>query len=161
MQKYLMLTATVFSFSIEHRETGLAMKNEHAPGKRITIEVVSTMLGIQTEECKNCRGVFASIGLKNKFADREINEYPEDLKGEVLRLSQWVRELAQTYPDQIILKVIDAVSPLGIYKMLRHRLRKFPAFIINQKEIYSGWDKEELRTRINRYSMPKIQEGLS
>ena len=58
--------------------------------------------------------------------DREIEEYPEDLKEQVVRLSDWIRELIQLYPNQIQVKVIDALSPLGLYKKLRYRIKEFP-----------------------------------
>lgn len=130
------------------------MKRNNAVLKPIMVEVVSMMLTVQTEECKNCRGVFESIGLKSKFADREINEYPSDLKEEVLRLSNWIRELTQRYPNQIQVKVIDAVSILGIYKKLRHHIKKLPAFIVDHRETYSGWDKKALDTILNQHLQP-------
>ena len=119
--------------------------------KPVTVEVLSVMLGIQTEECKNCRLIFEETGLRSKFADQEINQYPEELKEEVLRLSDWVRELAQRYPNQIQVMVIDAVSPLGLYKKLRYGIKKFPAFIVDHREAYSGWDKEALETILDQH----------
>jgi hypothetical protein len=96
----------------------------------VEVEVITLMLTIQTEECKNCRLIFEDTDIKRKFADKEMNEYPEDMKKDVLHLSNWIRELAQDYSDRIQIKVIDALSPLGLYKSIRHRIRKFPAFII-------------------------------
>ncbi len=127
------------------------MGENESPRKPLRVEVVSMMLGIQTEECKNCRLIFADVGLKGKFADKEVNEYPEDVKEEVLRLSDWIRELVQRYPDQIQVKVIDAVSPLGLYKKLRHRIKEFPAFIVDNRETYAGWDKSALEGLLNRH----------
>ncbi len=127
------------------------MNGRETRTKPLRVEVVSMMLGIQTEECKNCRLIFADVGLKGKFADREINEYPDDVKEEVLRLSDWIRELTQLYPYRIQFKVIDAVSPLGLYKKLRHRIKTFPAFIVDNRETYSGWDKEALEGLLDRH----------
>jgi len=127
------------------------MGEDENPQKPLRVEVVSMMLGIQTEECKNCRLIFADVGLKGKFVDREVNEYPDDVKEQVLRLSDWIRELVQRYPDQIQVKVIDAVSPLGVYKKLRHRIKEFPAFIVDNRETYSGWDKRTLEGLLNRH----------
>ena len=34
--------------------------------KPLSVEVVAKMLGVQTEECKNCRLIFEEAGLKDK-----------------------------------------------------------------------------------------------
>ena len=119
--------------------------------KPIMVEVLSLMLTVQTEECKNCSPIFESVGLKTKFHNKEINEYPEDIKGQVLRLSDWIRELSQRYPYQIQIKIIDALSILGLYKKLRHRIKELPAFIVDHGETYSGWDKGALDAILNRH----------
>jgi hypothetical protein len=116
----------------------------------LRVEVLSKMLSVQTEECKNCRLIFEEVGLKSKFHNQEINQYPSDIKEEVLRLSDWIRELVQRYPNIVQFKIIDAISPLGLYKMLRHRIRKLPSFIIDHQKTYSGWDKKALETIINQ-----------
>jgi hypothetical protein len=127
------------------------MVNEKAFSKPLRVEVVSKMLGVQTEECKNCRLVFEEVGLKSKFQNQEINQYPHDIKEEVLRLSDWIRDLVQRYPHNVQFKIIDAMTPLGFYKMLRHRIRKFPGFIIGKQKIYSGWNTEALEAIIDQH----------
>jgi hypothetical protein len=127
------------------------MVNEKAFSRPLRIEVISKMLGVQTEECKNCRLVFEEVGLKSKFHDQEINQYPDDIKEEVLRLSDWIRDLVRRYPNNVQFKIIDAMTPLGLYKMLRHRIRKFPGFIVQKSETYSGWDTEALEAIIDQH----------
>lgn len=127
------------------------MNNEKAFPKLLRVEVISKMLGVQTEECKNCRLIFEEVGLKSKFHDQEINQYPDDVKEEVLRLSNWIRDLIQRYPNNVQFKIIDAMTPLGVYKMLRHRIRKFPGFIIGKQKTYSGWDTEALEAIIDEH----------
>lgn len=126
------------------------MVDEQIFKKPLRVEVVSKMLSVQTEECKNCRLVFEEVGLKSKFHNQEINQYPKDIKAEVLRLSDWIRDLVQRYPNAVQFKIIDAMTPLGFYKMLRHRIRKFPSFIINKQQTYSGWDTKALESLINQ-----------
>ena len=130
------------------------MVNEQTFKKPLRVDVVSKMLGLQTEECKNCRLIFEEVGLKSKFHNQEINQYPDDIKEEVLRLSDWIRDLVQRYPQNVQFKIIDAMTPLGFYKMLRHRIRKFPSFII-QKRTYSGWDTEALEAIIEQHLQPR------
>jgi hypothetical protein len=127
------------------------MSSDKAFTKPLRVEVLSKMLGVQTEECKNCRLVFEEVGLKSKFHNQEINQYPNDIKEEVLRLSDWIRVLVQRYPNNVQFKIIDAMTPLGLYKMLRYRIRRFPCFIIEKRETYSGWDTKALETIVNQH----------
>jgi hypothetical protein len=85
------------------------------------VEVVSYMLTMETVDCNNCRLIFKDIAL------------------------------CQRYPDQIQVKVIDALSPQGLYKKIRHRLKGYPGFIVDHQETYWGWDKEALEAIIERH----------
>lgn len=91
------------------------------------------------------------VGLKKERDERDINEYPEDLKEEYLFLSNWIRELAQNYREKILIKIIDVQSLLGVYKSLRYGVRRYPTFILNKKEKYTGKDKAQLDTLLQEY----------
>jgi hypothetical protein len=56
------------------------------------------------------------VGLKEKRDNRDLNEYPEDLKEDYLFLSGWIKELSQKYREKILIKVIDVQSFQGVYK---------------------------------------------
>jgi hypothetical protein len=127
------------------------MKEGKTVTEPIMIEVLSIMLTVQTVECPNCRISFRDIPLQGNLIDNEINEYPEDLIDEVVRLSDWVRELIELYSNRIQIKVIDALSPLGLYKKLRYRIKKFPTFIVDRRETYSGWDKKALEAILKQH----------
>jgi hypothetical protein len=75
-----------------------------------------------------------------------MDEYPPDLKEEYLKLSEWIRELTRNYKDRLLIRLIDAQSILGIYKSLRHWIRKYPTFIVEGQEAYTGWDKKRLES---------------
>jgi hypothetical protein len=38
-----------------------------------------------------------------------------------------------------------------MYKSLRHRIRKYPAFIVEGKEMYSGWDKNQMEDLLDKH----------
>ncbi len=111
--------------------------------KPITIEVVTNMLTV-LGHCQSCQLVFNQAGFENKVNKETLNEYPKELKEEFQQLSDWIRELIRLYRHRISVRVIDAKSWMGIYKALRHRFRKYPAFIIDKKEVMAGWDREKL-----------------
>jgi hypothetical protein len=75
-----------------------------------------------------------------------MQEYPPELLQDHMRLSDWVMELSERYGRGIQIRVIDPQSGLGLYKCLRHRVRKYPTFIVNGKAKYTGWDRAALET---------------
>ena len=82
-----------------------------------------------------------------------MDEYPLDSKEEYLELCDWIRELTRLYKDSLLIKLIDAQSILGFYKSLRHWVRKYPAFIVEGKETYTGWDRERLQSLLVKFGL--------
>ena len=116
----------------------------------ILLEVVTKMMTTYGH-CSRCSIIFDEAGLKRACHEKEFDEYPQDLKEESAKLSDWVRELNRLYKHRLLIKLIDAQSLLGIYKSLRHRVRKYPAFIVEGKETLSGWDKSRLEELLDKH----------
>jgi len=85
----------------------------------------------------------AGLGLGNKVHTQEINEYPDDLKEDYLYLSTWVKAVARYYGYNIVIRVIDPQSLVGIWTHLRYRIKKYPTIILNHREKFTGWESEE------------------
>jgi hypothetical protein len=66
------------------------------------------------------------------------------------RLSDWLIDLSARYGERILIKVIDPQSLEGFFKCLRHRVRRYPTFIIKgpQKQKLTGWDREALEAAL-------------
>jgi hypothetical protein len=124
--------------------------------KPILLEVISKVL-TTFEHCRQCEIFFDQAGLNQKLRQHEMDEYPPDLREECVKLSEWIRELRRLYKHRILIKLIDIQSPLGIYKAFRHRIRTYPTFIIEKKEIYAGWDKNQLEVLLDQYIKASLQ----
>jgi hypothetical protein len=118
--------------------------------KPILLEIVTRVL-TSWGQCRRCRPLFDQTGLDQKFRHEEIEGYPPDLKDEVTRLSDWVRELNRLYKHRLLIKIIDVQSLPGLYKSLRYRIRTYPTFIVEGKETYAGWDKGQLESLLDKY----------
>ncbi len=118
--------------------------------KPIRLEIVTKML-TSFGQCRRCELVLDQVELGKKVHQKEIEEYPSDLKEEDGKLSEWIRELTRLYKHRLFIRLIDVQSPLGIYKSLRHRIRTYPTFIIEGRETYAGWDKDRLESLLDRY----------
>jgi hypothetical protein len=116
----------------------------------VILEIVARVL-TTFDHCRHCELLFDQAGLGELHHQREINEYPPDLREEYLRLSNWIRELSARYKDRLVIKVIDVQSLLGFYKSVRYRIRACPTFIVAGRELYRGWDKDALAALLDRH----------
>ena len=71
---------------------------------------------------------------------QEINEYPEDIKSEFLRVSEWIRAARKRHGNRIVIRLVDPQSPGGIWKVLRNRIRRYPTFFVDGAERVVGWE---------------------
>ena len=119
--------------------------------KPILLEVVAPMLSSVEMGCQGCSCIFGALGIKSKDRAACADGYPEDWKAAVGYLGNWIRDLSRLYRHRLRIRVIDAQSPLGLWKQIRHKVFRFPAFIVNQKGTYIGWDSGDLETLIDGY----------
>lgn len=111
--------------------------------KTISVEIVSRVL-TTFQHCASCGPVFRETGVEDAVNKEALAEYPKDLQEEFLKLSNLIRELRRLYQHRIRIELINAQSPLGIYKILRHHIRQYPAFIVEKKDVCVGWDWQQL-----------------
>lgn len=116
----------------------------------ILLEIVTKVI-TTFDHCRHCEILFDEAGLDQKFHQKEVDEYPPDLKEEFIKLSDWIRELTRLYKHRLLIKLIDVQSFLGIYKSLRYRIRTYPTFIVERRETYAGWDKNKLEGLLDKY----------
>jgi len=118
--------------------------------KPILLEIVAQMI-ITVDQCAHCSILFHQTGIRQRHRQQEFDEYPKDLRDESAQLSDWIHDLKRLYKHRLLIRLIEAQSLTGIYKSLRHRIRRYPAFIIEGKETVSGWDKARLEGLLDRH----------
>jgi hypothetical protein len=91
--------------------------------------------------CTHCEVVFREIGLGPKVHREQLDSgVPDDLQRTLTELTGWLEALQHRHGDRIALTVVDAVSLQGFYASLRHRVRRYPAIIIDGAEAVAGGD---------------------
>ena len=118
--------------------------------KPIHIEVVSKVLTSYVQ-CGKCSLILDKTGIQEKIRMLDMKGYPEDLREELSRLSEWLGELLRLYKHRIRIRIINAQSLLGIYKAIRHGIGRYPCFIIAHRDTYVGWDRGELEAVIDAH----------
>ncbi len=109
----------------------------------VCVEVVAR-LPVAYSHCHRCNPVFRESGVEKEVNRQAALEYPEGVRDEFVWLSEVIGELDRLYGSRIAIVLTDAVSLVGMYKAVRHRLRTYPAFIVNGKEVITGRDPKRL-----------------
>jgi len=109
----------------------------------VSIEVIAPVL-TEFYHCLHCEMIFQQADLGRRVHGEQISEYPEDIKEDFLRLSNWLVGLAHRYRDAVRIRLIDSQSFQGFLKSIRYWVRRHPAFIIDGRKEYVGWDKAAL-----------------
>lgn len=80
------------------------------------------------------------MGIRQKV-QREMVEtgLPDDLKEEFHALSEWAHTLPERFGERVRLRLVDAVSIEGFFKVLFRRFRRYPAFTVEGRR-YVGSD---------------------
>lgn len=121
----------------------------------VVLEVIAPMLSTVELSSRGPSFIFGYVGLKGTYRDACMMEYPDEWKLAVGCLSERLREISYLYRHRIQIHVIDAQSPLGLWKQIRHRVFRFPAFIVDKKRTYVGWDTGKLEALIDE----RIHQG--
>jgi hypothetical protein len=111
--------------------------------RTVRLEVIApTLQGLGF--CSPCELVLSEAGVGGDPASRGMDEYPQEWQAHFRKLTTWVYEIAERYGEGIVVKVIDPQSPEGLIKSLRHRIRRYPTWIVDGKVCAVGWDRAAL-----------------
>ena len=116
--------------------------------KPVCIEVV-TNLFTSLGHCRHCDLLLQESGLGPAVRGEDSDAYPPLFREEWKKLREILRELRHLYRHRIVICLVDADSPLGLYKALRHRFRKHPTFILDKKDVYTGWDIKKIENLLD------------
>ena len=115
----------------------------------VLVEIVAPVMWGMDLSCRGCGIAFDAAGLKKRDQKACLDSYPEEWRIAAGHLSDWIRDITRLYRHRIKIRLIDAQSPLGLWKQIRHKVRKCPAFIVDRKKTYVGWDSRALEAIID------------
>jgi hypothetical protein len=103
--------------------------------------------------CQHCELTFGNAGLGESMRRDQVREsLPADLRAEYAAVSAWVHALRERFGDRIRFRIVDVASVEGVWKSFRHRLRRYPAVVVQGERRYVGaHDLDEARRVIERY----------
>lgn len=89
--------------------------------------------------CQHCEVAFQGIGLGERIhRDEAKDALPPDLLADFQRVSDWVHALLRRHRGGVAVSVVDAASIEGVWKSLRHGVRRYPAVIVDGRAATAG-----------------------
>ncbi len=97
--------------------------------------------------CEHCMDVMHGAGLEPY--SEQLEEYPEDVKRQYFELSEMAQRLRDEFDGAVIFDAIDTISPLGVWKTIKHRILRTPCVLIQGKKVFDRVPSyEELKEKI-------------
>jgi hypothetical protein len=114
---------------------------------------ILTYVPTEFYHCQHCEVVWEQVGLGQHIrAEQRGAGLPADLQAEYEAISEWVGRAHQRYGDRLEVKLVDVASIEGVFKAIRHRARRFPAFVVGGRERIVGFDPDLLDAALARES---------
>ena len=98
--------------------------------------------------CTTCEAMMAQADMVQAPYERSMDQLPPDWQEDFKRLSSLIFNLADSYQNRVQIRVWDPRSLQGLWKSIRHGVRRYPTFVLNEHKKISGWDNEKLEQYI-------------
>jgi hypothetical protein len=98
--------------------------------------------------CTACEVMMSQANLGQAPPERGLDEYPPEWQEELKRLSTTIYDLADRYQDEIRIRIWDPRSLQGLWRSIRHGVRRYPTFLIDGRSKVTGWDTAQLVQQI-------------
>jgi hypothetical protein len=98
--------------------------------------------------CTACEVMMSQANLGQAPPERGLDEYPPEWQEELKRLSTTIYDLADRYQDEIRIRIWDPRSLQGLWRSIRHGVRRYPTFLIDGRSKMTGWDTAQLVQQI-------------
>lgn len=115
---------------------------------RILITVL-TRVPAQPGLCPWCAPFLDELGLTGRAAAEAAPQLPDEHGAAWQGLIVWAERLADIHLGRLRFRFLDPATPLGFWLVLRHGLRRFPAFLFPDGSQVIGWDPEAVESRID------------
>jgi hypothetical protein len=101
--------------------------------------------------CQHCEVVWQDLGMGQRIrAEQRRAALPPDLQQEYAAIADWVSGAYARYGNALEVSVVDVASLEGVFKSVRHRLRRFPAFVFDGMDRVQGFDPLRLDEMLER-----------
>jgi hypothetical protein len=101
--------------------------------------------------CMDCEIVWAGEEpTHHQHLEIAVSHMPREVAQDYLDFSHWVMALLDRYPEQVDVRIIDAISVEGVAKSTQFGINYYPAVIINHNQLYSWQNLDQAVIEIER-----------
>jgi hypothetical protein len=101
--------------------------------EEVTVEII-TLNPIMIGHCEHCEILMKGFGIDYKVS--QLEEYPREIVELSSKITEFLRAVTRRFYAKVV--IIEALTPLGLYKMIRYRSGKLPVIAVNGRRISSG-----------------------
>jgi len=113
--------------------------------RSILVEVLAHV-PMEFAQCLHCEYLQGLARVSPQVHREMRHSYPPEVLEEAGRLMSWLQEIVDRHGESLRIRVIEPQSPQGFLKSLLYGIRRYPAFIIDRRVKYIGWDAEILES---------------
>jgi len=124
----------------------MAATNSRARLRPVRVEFVG-LLPTLFAHCEHCMEVMHGAGLQPY--SEQFGEYPEEVRRQYMDLSAIAQKLRDEFDGAVEFDAVDAASPLGVWKTIRHGIPRTPCVLVGGKRVFNGLPSyDELRSKV-------------
>jgi len=98
--------------------------------------------------CTSCEVMMSQASLGQAPQERGLEEYPPEWQEDFRKFSSILINLSDRYASHILIHIWDPRSIQGMWKSIRHGVRRYPTFVVDGQHKYIGWDTVQLEQYI-------------
>ena len=98
--------------------------------------------------CTSCEVMMSQASMGQEPQERGLEEYPPEWQADFRKFSSILIGLSDRYANQIQIRIWDPRSMQGMWKSIRHGVRRYPTFVVDGRNKYTGWDTGQLEQYI-------------
>lgn len=123
--------------------------NESMNDLQVDVKVYAHVLG-SMNHCSSCQVFIDGAGVGEQVHRADLESYPREWMEEWQQLSDLILDLADKYRNRIVVNIVDAQSPQGLWAALRSGIRRYPTFVV-EGDKYTGVDPDEADRLVSKH----------
>ena len=90
--------------------------------------------------CQSCETLLSRARLEDKAELDRMDNFPPEWREDFQRLSDLVLDLSRRYGESVSIRLYDPRSLPGLFIAIRHRVHRYPTFLISKREKVTGFN---------------------
>ena len=122
---------------------------------QVELEVVAPVLGHPSSPCE----VFADgAGVRRDGPIWSSESCSNDRRAEFEALCDFLVHLSACYGSHLVIRLLDPGSARGVWTSTRHRVCRYPTFIVDDRDRIAGFSRTEVDAAIRSHFLPQREQ---